>query len=415
MEFIQEEQKKFEFNSISKSRLSQYQVCPGMAWKKLRETKRDLSTNELIEKGFLYHEFAAKELFSMCTNKDYQYDNSRLDSFTNLKIYNEALNDFKYINLNRILEGQAIIDIEKEISIPIPEVGEEFVLRAKPDALSYLSSDNVDYIGVIEFKSGYGHINIVDSESILYSYAISQKYNLPIFFQRVNLSNGKKFFKKFTVYELKNMKKQIVSVLKKWKKDMESEIMPEIKPGNHCMYCKYLKKCSGRKNINTLRQKYKAVILLKKLTKVYEDEIKDAAKLVLEKHPEYSEEKGEYILLPFLDNKYGAISKTSEFNGLANRKLKKDEVKDILIEHVMKNPTQENVDILKACMSLSLTDEVADLLESGDLELTIKTTENEGVRSAFKGDNYAIPVKRIIKTNISFKEKYEEDEDENNE
>lgn len=413
MEFVTERKNKKEFGSVSKSRLAKYMKCPAQAYESLRETKKDLSFNQAIEKGNLYHELAAKQLHDMCTNKDYVYDIKKLETYTDLGIYNEVLDSMKFINLSKKLDGQAIIEIEKEITIQLPEVAPDFIVRAKPDGLSYMTIDKQDYIGIIEFKSGFSDISVIDNEVIIYAYAISKKYSLPVVFQRINLTNGKMFTHVFNKYRLAELKPQIVYVIKKWKSDMESEIKPEIKPGSHCSYCPYLTKCAGRKHISTLRQKYKAAIIAKNLAKKYEEEVKDAAKAELEMHPEYTESKGENILLPFLDNRYGAISKTTEFNQLAKKIVKKDEVKDLIIEYVLSNPTPENQELLKNCMSISLTDEVANILENNTLAETIQNTENVGIKESFKGDNYIIPVKRSIRTTISIKEKISgDDEDE---
>lgn len=415
MKFVEEKKAGFEFKSTSKSRLTKYQKCPALAYRSLRETKQSLEENHAIEIGNLSHELAAQELHKLQQNKDFEYDFTRLEKYRNLSTYAEAVENFKWINLRKILEGQAVIEIEKEISIPMPEVDEGFMLKLKPDALTYMSIDKHDYIGIIEFKTGYSDITQIDSELILYCYAIAKKYSLPVSFQRINLSNGKKFEKKFSRYEIGKLHDQIVIVMKKWKEDMEGDIIPEVKPGSHCSYCHYLNKCSGRKYVSTLRQKYKAVIILKELAKKYEAEIKQAAKEELDRHPEYVESVGEHVLLPFLDNKYGAISKTISFNSLAKRALKKDEVKDLLIQHVLMNPTPENIEMLKESMELSLTDQVSNILDSGGLRETIENYDNEGVKSVFKNGDYSIPIKRVVKSSIAIKAEMKAEEDEENE
>lgn len=353
MEFY-EVKKEVKITSASKSRVGLYNKCPLRAYKTLREVKNEFNSNKMIDMGMLAHELAAKEV-SELSGKPYNVE-KLAERYPLEVIYEVQENTRTTINFEKIFRDQTVTAIEETFSIELPEVEAGFKLISKPDAMSFTNIGDMPYICVYDWKTGYAAIDQVDSESIIYAYAAYKKHQLPVIFYRINLTTGKRWSHEFTSESISNMEPILIALLKKYKAEMESEYVPEYKPGSHCLYCPYITKCEGRKFVSTLRQKMKAAIWAKELAKKYEAEVKGAAKEVLDNIKEPLRE-GELPLLPFLDNKYGAVANTSRSFQLASRKIKATEVLNLLIESDLISQVVDN-------LKLKIDLETATLLNS---------------------------------------------------
>lgn len=329
MEFYTEVKKAVKVSSASKSKISLYNKCPLRAYKTLREVKGDFGGSKMLDIGMLAHELAAKEVYEL-SGKEYNLE-KLAERYPLEVIYEVQENTRATVNFEKIFKDQTIIGVEETFSVELPGVAEDFKLISKPDAVAFGNINGQPYVRVYDWKTGYGTINEIDSEAIIYAYAAYKKYSLPVIFSRVSLTTGRYWSNEFSTVSLEKMTPMLVGLLKSYKKDMESEVLPEFKPGSHCHYCPFITQCDGRKYVTTLRQKMKAAIWAKELAKKYEAEVKDAAKEVLGNIKEPLKE-GEIPLLPFLDNRYGAIANTSRSFQLASRKIKAKDVIKLLEE-----------------------------------------------------------------------------------
>lgn len=371
---------KKNVSSCSKSRLALYEKCPLRAYKTLRETSRSVDNARMLDVGILAHEIAAKKVFAVA-EKEYNLEEVS-NRFPMDVIYEVQAAVTNAVDYEKLFRNQAIIGIEESFSFEIPELGKDFRLIAKPDALTYREVKNNYYMGVYEWKSGFAFNSEVDTEAIVYAYATYKKYGLPVMFTRLNIRTGKSWSHEFTIQALEDIEESLLKLIAKYKKDMESDITPEFKPGTHCQYCPYIAQCQGRKYVNTLRHKYKAALWAKELAKKYESEVKEAAKSVLSNGvPSELEGEGTSVLLPFLDNRYGAIAETSKSYQLATRKIKKDQILNLLLESGQLENVLDKLDI-------KFDEELSDMLV----------------------ENYQVPMKEVVRTSIKLKEVKESEE-----
>ena len=382
MEFYTEVKKKIKVGSASKSKISLYNKCPLRAYKTLREVKGDFGGSKMLDIGMLAHELAAKEVYKL-SGKEYNIEKLAL-RYPLEVIYEVQENTRAKVNFEKIFKDQSIISIEETFSIELPEIDKDFKLISKPDAIAFGNINGQPYVRIYDWKTGYGTINEIDSEAIIYAYAAYKKYSLPVIFARVSLTTGKFWSNEFSTVSLENMTPMLIGLLKSYKKDMENEVLPEFKPGSHCQYCPFITQCDGRKYVTTLRQKMKAAIWAKELAKKYENEVKNAAKEVLGNIKEPLKE-GEIPLLPFLDNRYGAIANTSKSYQVASRKIKAVDILNLLIDSGLISNVVDN-------LKLKLDQDSANLLNS-----------------------LQIPTKEVVKTTIKLEAVQGESEEEEEE
>ena len=368
--FNESEIKKVRVMSASKSRLAEYKKCPLKAAKKMRDTKYRNIDSKQLEIGKLAHELAEIEL-NKIQGKDFNIEDieKRYDMPVILEV-KESM--FKWLNFNKLFEDKTIIEIEESFSVDMEEVTEGFKLIIKPDAVAYGEIDKNPYMFIYEWKSGFNMTTEVDNEAIVYAYGAYKKYGLPIIFNRVNLRTGKIFSHEFSAQSLVDLEPMLISLMKRYKRDMEDEILPEFTPGGHCQYCPFISECEGRKYVSSLRHKQKAAIWAKELAKKYEAEVKAAAKVVLDNTEITSDTE---VLLPFLDNKYGVVADTSKSYQLATRKVSK---KDLISLIKDSGYFEEFID----SMDLKITENQAEILK----------------------ENFDIPVKEVTRTTIKLKE-----------
>jgi hypothetical protein len=375
MKFFDEKKlAKIRVNSASKSRLGIYKKCPLMAAKKLRDTKKRESNSKALDIGILGHDLAEIELRRI-SGKEINVSSmeAELEKKYDLPVIYAVKNDlFKRLSFDKLFEDQTIIEIEESFSVDMEEVAEGFKLIIKPDAVSYREINGNPYMSIYEWKTGFNMVTEIDTESIIYAYGAYRKYGLPIIFNRVNLRNGKIFSHEFSPESLIDMEQMLISLMKRYKRDMEDEILPEFEPGSHCQYCDFINECEGRKYVSSLRHKYKAAVWAKELAKRYESEVKTAAKEVLS-HSQPSEGE-ETVLLPFLNGKFGAVAEISKSFSLATRKVNKK-------------------DLIKLIKD---SEHFEDFLDSMDIKIQehlVNVVEEE----------FGIPVKEVIRTSIKLK------------
>jgi len=377
MKFVDTNDMRGKIKSVSKSRLEKYQKCPLWAYKDLRNTK-DFNRTRNLEIGILAHAIAAKKLADKVGIKREIFD---LEEKYDLDVIYEVQEEiFRYTNFNYLYDKVQVIGIEETISFEMPEIEDEFNFIGRFDVVSFMEYDNQKYIVVDDFKSGFYISTEVDTEALVYSYAAYKHYNLPVIFRRIGLRNGKLWSKIFSKETLERMKDKIIFKIKHWKEEMEGELIPEYTPGTHCLYCSMLNTCQGRKDVSNLNKKFKASIWAKQYAKKMEAEVKNGAKEVLE-HVPISEVGKEEILIPFLNNKYGATVSTTESYMLAGRKLKKRDIIKLLIETGEIENFIDNLDI------------------KFDQELALKLETD-----------YKIPFRKQVKSTIKLVEQKESEE-----
>lgn len=377
MEFLEVKQERRNITSVSKSRFAEYQRCPLKAWHLLRETKRDFDRGRPLDLGILGHDIAAQEC-SRILGGNYQPTAEDFPLDVVFEVNEEIRGN---INFEKLLDEQVLVGIEDQYSIELSQVAAGFSLIVKNDLTTYREILGRPYTVVYEWKTGYQLSSEVDSEAILYAYAAYKKYGLPVIFIRVGLRNGKRFVKEFSVEALEAIEPTVVKLVKKYKADMEDEYSPEFRPGSHCLYCSKINSCDGRKYIASLRHKFKAAVWAKQLAKMYEDEVKNAAKEILAKEGA-PDEGGVKALIPFLEGRYGAIATTSKSYQMATRKVKKPEIIQKIIEE----------------------DRIEEFAEFFDIKFDEESSEK--ITEAFE-----IPFKEVVRTTIKLVEE-EEVEDE---
>lgn len=378
--------KKRVISSVSKSRLAAFSKCPQRAWLALRDTERSLENNRFLDIGILAHELAAEKVYELA-GKEYNLESIEA-RFPETIIYAVKTEIEGKVNFERLLKNQHILEIEQSFSIEMEMIEKDFRLIVKPDLITYRDIHGKPFINVYDWKTGFNMSTEVDTEAMIYAYAAFKKYGINIIFTRVNIKSGKIWSHEFTTENLMLMEPILIPLIKRFKKNMESGMVPEFKPGSHCSTCKYITKCDGRKYISSLRHKYKAAIWAKELAKKYENDVKSAAAEILSatQLPDLPEREKEYVLLPFLNGEFGAIAETSKSYQLASRKIKK-------------------IDIIKALMQANMLETVVDQL---DLKF------NEEV-SEFLSQTFKIPMKEVVRTTIKLVAKGGEEEGENNE
>jgi len=360
-----------KINSVSKSRLQDFEKCPLMAYKKIRDTSA-FESNQAIEIGNLTHELAEKRIADFA-NIEFHIQNiaQRYDLVT-IDTVNSMLENK---NIESFYSDIQVIAIEEPISVSMPEVREGFVFSARFDIVSFAEIDEQRYIIVDDLKSSPAIKKEIDLEAIFYAYLAYEKYGgLPVIFRRISLSSNQVFKEIFSVNRIEKMKPNIIFKAMQYMEDMESEMLPEYNPGKHCLYCPYISTCKGRKEINSLHNKFKASIWAKMYAKRYEGEVKSAAQEVLNR--QYLPLPGEeVVLLPFLRNRYGVTAKTSESWQLAKRNLKKADIINLLIE----------------------TGDISDFISNLDIKFNEELAEK-------LSREYDIEMKRVVKTSISLVE-----------
>lgn len=371
MKFIDVNKRK-EIKKVSKSLLSKYEKCPLWAYKDIRETKPKNFSSKPLEVGILAHEYAAK----MLAEKIGVTREVNENKFP-LEVVYEVKQMIKKINLDYFYRNLQIIGVEEYLTFESPEVEKDFVFAGRFDALSFTEVEEQKYIVVDDFKTSFVISTEVDSEALIYAYAVNKHFGLPVIFRRISLRNGRYFSHTFESADLEDMKETILFKIKFWKEELEGELIPEYTPGSHCQYCPYLSSCQGRKDISNLNKKYKAAIWAKQFAKKYETEVKAAAAEVLTHTTEI--EDGE-VLLPFLDNKYGAVAKISKSYSLKTRKFKKEDIIKLLIET---GEIDKYINLLDIKLDESLAKELA--------------------------EDYKIPTKEVVRTTVSLVEKQGEE------
>ena len=375
MKFVDTNNLKNKLKSVSKSKLMAYEKCPLMAYKTARDTKPN-SGGKALDIGILAHEIAAKKVAELAGIERSIDSEEIMEEYSIEVIYDVTEEIFKYNNFSYLYNNMQLIGVEESISFDMPEIEENFRFNARFDAISFMDLNDQKYIIVDDFKSGYQISTEVDTEAIVYAYAAYKHFGgLPVIFRRIGLRNGKTWEHEFSAESLESMERVIYFKIKHWKDEIEGELVPEYTPGSHCLYCPYLSKCQGRKDVSNLQKKYKAAIWAKQLAKQYENEVKLAAKEVLE-HMSPEDLHSEVVVLPFLGDKYGAVAKTTESYQLKTRKVKKAEVISMLIE----------------------TGEISKYTDSIDIKFSERLSED--LQETFK-----IPMKKVVKTTISLVEK----------
>ena len=380
MKFVNTDNLKNKVKGFSKSALDKYDKCPLWAYKDFRSTKKQSSSRQL-EIGILAHEIAAKKLADKVGIKREVFD--IIERFPLDVIFEVEEEIFKYTNFDYLYNGMEVLGVEESISFEVSKVREGFRFNGRFDVVSYLTINNQKYVVVDDFKSGFQISKKVDNEALIYAFAAYKQYNLPVIFRRIGLRNGKTWEHEFSIQTLKNMEDRIIFKVKYWKEEMEGELTPEYTPGSHCLYCPYLTKCQGRKDISNMNKKFKASIWAKQYAKVMEAEVKAAAAEVMS-HAEIPEVGSESILLPFLGNRYGAVAKTSESYGLKGRKLKKSDIIKLLID----------------------TGEIDNFIDTLDIKFSAELSEK-------LNDVFKIPMKKTVRTAISLVEVFNEEDEDN--
>jgi len=376
MKFINKKESKTKrVSSTSKSRLAQFGRCPLRAYKSLRSTKENIENARILDIGILAHEIAASKMFALI---DQEYNLEKLTERYPLDVIYEVQNDIgKRVDFERLMKDQVIINIEESFSIELPEIGENFRLIAKPDALTYRDINGEQYICVYEWKSGFSLNAEVDTEALTYAYAAHKNFGLPVLFNRVNIRTGKIWSHEFSPQSLSDIEPMLLSLIKRYKEEMESDITPEFKPGAHCQNCPFITKCEGRKYVSTLKQKYKTVLWAKELAKKYESEVKEAAAHVLANAvPSETDQFGNQVLLPFFEGKYGAVAEISTGYQLSTRKVKKSDIIALLRD-------TEDFDIIANSLDIKFNEAAYNVLVN----------------------KYKVPMKEVVRTSIKIKEK----------
>lgn len=385
MKFVNTKNLTNKIKSVSKSRLADHEKCPLMAYNKARDTKPNQG-GRALEVGILAHEIAAKKAADIAGIA--REVNNVMERFPMDVIYEVQEEIFKHTNFSHLYNTMQIIGVEESVSFPMPDIADNFRFNGRFDCVAYMEINKQKYIVVDDYKTGFQISTDVDTEAIVYAYAAFKHFGgsaLPVIFRRIGLRNGKTWSHEFSVDTLNNMESVIVFKVQHWKDEMEGELIPEHTPGSHCLYCPYLRNCSGRRHVDSLHRKYKAAIWAKQYAKALESEVKSAAMEVLSASETPSTNE-ELVLLPFLGDRYGAVAKTTESYQLKGRKLKKAEIIKMLVE----------------------TGEIGDYLDQVDIKF------NEDL-SVLLNDTYKIPMKRVTRTAVSLVESRQEEEDEENE
>ena len=358
-------------SSVSKSRLNDYEKCPLMAWKKLRDHKNRFDdSNKQLQKGILAHEIAAKKVAEiMGEERDIYEVASRFD----LEVVYEVEELMENVPWGRWYNKVVPIGVEKLFSMDIA-LGESVItFQGYYDAVGIVSIDEQQYVVIDEFKSG-AIKKSVDLEALLYAYAAYKEYNLPVLFRRMSLSFKNTFEHIFSEERLQTIEPVIQHKMYYWKEEMESDMEPEYTPGGHCQYCPYLSSCNGSRVVNSLHRKIKAAILHKEKAKRYENEVKEAAKQILSEREDLFEPgSNEAEVIPFLEGKYGVVAKHSE--SYRFKKATKGKVLAQLLEKV--EAGEIPMDIIKPHLDIKVDQEVADIVKNSldiDYSKSVKTS-----------------------------------------
>lgn len=364
-----------EINSVSKSKLMMYDKCPLKAYKAERDTSLFQGSKEM-EVGVLAHEIAAKEVANFY---GIAREINNIEERFELDIIFKTQESIKYDKLKSYYGGHIdLIGVEQAESIQVDDVCDGFRVNVRFDAISRALIKDRNYIVIDDWKTGFQLSTEVDTEALIYAYVAYKTYNLPVIFRRISLFTGKLWTNIFSEESILKIESTILYKMKKYKEEMESEYIPEHKPGSHCVYCPFLRQCEGRKFVDSLNNKYKASLIAKAYSSKLESDVKNAAKELLNELPE-----GETVLIPFINGGYGAVAKTSTSFQLAKRKI-------------------TNKDLIKLLVETGEIDEYMDAL-------TLKI--NEPLYNHLKKD-YGIELKEVVKTTVELKINEKEDENE---
>jgi len=354
--------------TVSKTKLVDFNKCPLMAYKKVRDNSAFIE-NADIQRGNLAHELAEKKIADEF-NLDFSSEN--IEERFNLEVINEVLNIMENTNILHYYKGMQVFGIEESVVIELDNIKEDDIvsLSCRFDIVSYAEIDNQRYIVVDDLKSGQAVKESTDTEAIIYAFVAYEKFGgLPVIFRRIALSSNKKFVEIFTPEKLEKLRPSIMFQIKKYVEEMESDMIPEYTPGDHCLCCPFISSCQGRKKVDSLQNKLKASIWAKAYAKKYENEVKSAAKEIMEKIPTAPSGE-EVVLVPFLNGKYGVKQKTSSSWGLKGRKISKKDIINLLIE-------TGDIESYKDALDIKFNESLAKkLTEDYEIETkeTVKTT-----------------------------------------
>jgi len=370
MKFVDEIKQGYEIRTVSKSKMDTYLKCPLRAYKDLREPRVHTSSRAL-DIGNLTHAIIEREVAKYLGQNVEEIE--KIIEQYDLDVIYQVQNDIlKRFNVEKLLENQTPLEAEENFSIPLEEVKPGFILSLKPDLLTYRDVDGQSFVQIYDWKTGMGMSTEVDSEAILYAYAVYKRFRLPVIFTRVGLRFGKIWSHEFSRDTLESMEPLIIRLVKKYVTDMESDIEPEHKPGSHCLYCPFIESCNAGKEYNdSLTDKFKTMVWAKELAKKLEKEIKEAAKEVLSRVGKPENDGEEVVLLPFTEGRYGAVAKTSVSWQLP-RKIKKADV-ITLLEGAGKLP--EVLDKL----DLKIDEELATMLQQ-EFQVPVKPVARTSIR-----------------------------------
>ena len=354
MDFVTED-KKIEINSISKSKIESYLKCPYKTWKNYREFN-NFSDSRALKLGNFAHTILSERVKSLEKGEDFNpEDLAKEINPVDMDIFLEALSITKKIDIEDIVGNNTVISNESLEAISLPEVQEDFKLVLKPDLALLRNGDNGQYIHIYEYKTGFPPSEeVLGIEGVLYSWYLFQVYNLPVVFSRYYIRTGKISHHEIDMQGLQSMEPLIVSLAKKFKQEMESEMAPEAKPSGYCLYCPFLEQCPAKDKVDSIEDKLKAMFIHKNIAKKLESEVKEFAKQALEEvgKPEANEES---VLVKVRDTDLEVVAKTSK-SYTVPRKIGKKGIVELLESAGLLEDVIDHVDI-------KIDDEVANLLK----------------------------------------------------
>jgi len=324
-----------KINSASKSRLRDYDTCPLMAYEKLRKTE-PMKPNKNMDIGSLAHELSYVQLSEF---SGIPFESRNIEERFPIDVIDTVYEMLTDRDLSIYYKDIQIMGIEESVSINVPGINAEnepmFVLNGRFDIVSTADIDDQRYIVVDDLKGGAAVKKDTDIEAIVYAIAAYEKYGgLPVIFRRISLGSRMVHKETFSVARIKRLIPILKFKMKEYKVNMESEMIPEYIPGDHCVSCDNLEKCQGRKIVHSLQHKVKAAEWAKQYAKVKNKEVEAAVK-------EYMQNKfvvnsisdgSTHEALPFLNGKFGASINVSSTWQLKGRSFKKADVLKLLAE-----------------------------------------------------------------------------------
>lgn len=346
---------------LSKSKYMPYEQCRLWGYllqNNLRSAKRSVLGNE-AKVGTLAHELAEAYLTNapigaITTKYSPTLVASVMETMKGLLKVRELVSDL-VVTDEETDEELPFYEIEKAVTIPLPEVAEDFAITGRFDVFGYKELTfededgdlvNAQHAVVIELKTSAVFNDKDDTEALLYAFLAYRETGLPVIFKRFNLRMSKCYEARYSKRYLKVLEECFINEFTNYLYVINDKNKPAFTPGSHCLHCPFIDQCEARAfNPQNLQDELRVLEWAQQLVAEKTNLLKAAGHEVLSREANKEEElkPGYKMLIPGANLNVGL--KVSGFWQLQSRKNKKSDVIKALAERNLLDTYINSLDI----------------------------------------------------------------------